>query len=115
MELQAQLYPYARNLSERRFWIGLACVALLHAGMVIGVGRSAPGHLGGGDGDPGAIGVEFVDPLARRGASAEPGPAEAAHPSPPVPPPSPAAEATRPSPPAPPPSPAAEAAHPNPP
>src|SRR5262245_60237028 len=80
MELQPQLYPYARNLSERRFWIGLACVALLHAGMVVGVGRSAPRHLGERDGDPDAISVEFVDPLALRGASAEPGPADAAHP-----------------------------------
>jgi TonB family protein len=104
MELQAQLYPYARNLSERRFWIGLACVALLHAGMVIGVGRSAPRHLGERDGDPEAISVEFVDPLALRGASAEPGPGEAAHPSPPVTPPSQAAEAARASPPAPPPA-----------
>jgi len=105
MELQPQLYPYARNLSERRFWIGLACVALLHAGMVVGVGRSAPRHLGERDGDPDAISVEFVDPLALRGASAEPGPAAAApHPSPPLTPPSQAAEAARPSPPPPPPA-----------
>jgi len=104
MELQGQLNPYARNVSERRFWIGLAGVALLHASMVIGVGRSAPRHLGEREGDPDAISVEFVDPLALRGASAEPGPAEAEHPSPPATPPSKPAEAAHPSPPLPPPA-----------
>src|SRR5262245_8793248 len=107
MELQPQLYPYARNLSERRFWIGLACVALLHAGVVAVACRPPPGALGERDGDPAAITVEFRDPLALRGASAEPSPADAAHPSPPATPPSQVAEAARPSPPPPPPAKAA--------
>jgi periplasmic protein TonB len=104
MELQGQLNPYARNVSERRFWIGLACVAVFHASMIVGVGRSAPRHLGERDGDPDAISVELVDPLALRGASAEPGQAEAAHQSPPATSPNKPAEAAPPSPPPPPPA-----------
>ena len=111
MELQGQLNPYARHVSERRFWIGLACVAVLHGSMIVGVGRSAPRHLGERDGDPDAISVELVDPLALRGASGEPGPGEATHPSPP------ATSASKPAdaaPPSPPPPPAAKPAPPNP-
>jgi periplasmic protein TonB len=85
MELQGQLSPHARSVSERRFWIALSCAALLHACMIVGVGRSAPRQLGERDGNPDAISVELVDPVALRGgASAEPGQGDAASPSPPA-------------------------------
>jgi periplasmic protein TonB len=62
MELKAQPSPYPRRVPEHRFWIGLSCVALLHASAIVGVGRSLPRHLGERDGSPEAISVELVDP-----------------------------------------------------
>jgi len=71
MELKGQPSPYPRQVPERRFWIGLSCVALLHASAIVGVGRSLPRHLGERDGSPEAISVELVDP-SELGARAAP-------------------------------------------
>jgi len=84
MELKGQPFPYPRQLSERRFWIGLSCVALLHASAIVGVGRSLPRHLGERDGSPDAISVELVDPseLGAPSATPPPAPSNAAPPRP---------------------------------
>jgi TonB family protein len=104
MELKGQPSPYPRQVPERRFWIGLSCVALLHASAIVGVGRSLPRHLGERDGSPEAISVELVDP-SELGARAAPpvAPNNAAPPRPvapadtgstPPPPPAPSETAT---------------------
>jgi periplasmic protein TonB len=72
MELKGQPFPYPRQVPERRFWIGLSCVLLLHASAILGVGRSQPRHLGERDGSPDAISVEFVDPSELGGERAAP-------------------------------------------
>jgi periplasmic protein TonB len=64
MELKVEPLPHPQNLPERGFWIGLACVALLHGSLVVGLSRSAPRQLGERDGSPDAISVEFVEPSA---------------------------------------------------
>src|SRR5262245_43048357 len=64
MELKVEPLPQAQNLSERGFWIALACAALLHGSLVVGLTRSAPRQLGERDGNPDAISVEFVEPSA---------------------------------------------------
>jgi TonB family protein len=94
MELKAEPFVLPQNLSERRFWIGLACVALLHVTFAVGLGRSAPRQLGERDGSPDAISVDFVDPSALS-ASAQP---------PPAAPPAPVAQASPPATAAPPPA-----------
>lgn len=120
MELKGQPSPYPRQVPERRFWIGLSCVALLHASAIVGVGRSLPRHLGERDGSPEAISVELVDP-SELGARAAPpvAPNNAAPPRPaapaetgstPPPPPAPSETATLASPST---LPAAEAASPS--
>jgi periplasmic protein TonB len=82
MELKVHPVPGPQNLSERRFWIGLACVALIHASLLVSLGRSAPRQLGERDGSPEAISVELVDPSALSGASGRPTPSEPAAPAP---------------------------------
>ena len=67
MELQGQPFPYPRNVPGHTFWIGLSCAALLHACMILSVGRAAPRQLGERDGTPDAISVELVDPAELRG------------------------------------------------
>jgi protein TonB len=67
MELQGQPFPYPRNVPGHTFWIGLSCAALLHACMILSVGRAAPRQLGERDGNPEAISVELVDPSELRG------------------------------------------------
>lgn len=62
MELQGQPFPYPGNVPGHTFWIGLSCAALLHACMILSVGRAAPRQLGERDGNPDAISVELVDP-----------------------------------------------------
>jgi len=64
MELKVEPLPQPQNLPERRFWIALACAALLHGSLVVGLTRSAPRQLGERDGNPDAISVEFVEPSA---------------------------------------------------
>ena len=52
----------ARRAQERRFWIGVACAAVLHAALFFGVGRSASQRqLGEPDASPEGIAVELVD------------------------------------------------------
>jgi protein TonB len=74
MELKVHRFAYPQNLPERRFWIGLACVALIHASLVVGLGRSQPRQLGEHDGNPDAISVELIDPSALSGPSGRPTP-----------------------------------------
>ena len=69
MELQGQPFPYPRNVPGHTFWIGLSCAALLHACMILSVGRAAPRQLGERDGTPDAISVELVDPAELRGSA----------------------------------------------
>ena len=69
MELQGQPFPYPRNVPGHTFWIGLSCAALLHACMILSVGRAAPRQLGERDGNPAAISVELVDPAELRGSA----------------------------------------------
>jgi periplasmic protein TonB len=114
MELKAQASPYPERLPEHRFWIGLACVALLHASAILSAGRSLPRQLGERDGSPDAISVEFVDPSELGGPRPLPPlpPSHAAPPPPATPadtgaksspPPPPSETATAPSPSMPPP------------
>jgi periplasmic protein TonB len=52
----------ARRAQERRFWIGVACAAVLHAALLFGVGRSSsPRQMGEADASPEGITVELVD------------------------------------------------------
>jgi TonB family protein len=52
----------ARRAQERKFWIGVACAAVLHAALFFGIGRSAsPRQLGDPDASPEGITVELVD------------------------------------------------------
>src|SRR5262249_61349974 len=52
----------ARRAQERRFWIGVACAALVHAVLLIGVmSSSSERRLGEPDASPNGIAVELVD------------------------------------------------------
>jgi TonB family protein len=52
----------ARRAQDRRFWIGVACAALVHAVLLIGVMRSSSERrLGEPDASPEGIAVELVD------------------------------------------------------
>jgi len=52
----------ARRAQDRRFWIGVACAALLHALLLIGVATSSTSRrLGEPDASPEGIAVELVD------------------------------------------------------
>jgi periplasmic protein TonB len=52
----------ARRAQERKFWIGVACAAVLHAALFLGVGGSAfQRQLGEPDASPEGITVELVD------------------------------------------------------
>src|SRR5262245_65386735 len=52
----------ARRAQDRRFWIGVACAALLHAVLLIGVmSSSSERRLGEPDASPEGIAVELVD------------------------------------------------------
>ena len=88
MELKGLPSPYPPRVPEHRFWIGLSCVALLHASAIVGAGRSLPRHLGERDGSPEAISVELVDPSELGGPRAAPPvvPSNAALPRPVAPP-----------------------------
>jgi periplasmic protein TonB len=74
MELQGQPLPYPRNVPGHTFWIGLSCAALLHACMILSVGRAAPRQLGERDGNPDTISVELVDPAELRASAQLAGP-----------------------------------------
>jgi TonB family protein len=89
------------NTDRRRFWIGLACAALLHAALIGGFFRAPPRIMGERDGQPDGLSVELVDAADLKSRSAVQAPADS-------PPPA-AGETAQPSPPAPaspPPSPA---------
>jgi periplasmic protein TonB len=109
MELKAQASPYPERLPEHRFWIGLACVALLHASAILSAGRSLPRQLGERDGSPDAISVELVDPSELGGPRPLP-PMAPSHAAPP--PVTPADAVVKDSPPPPPPRETATAASP---
>src|SRR5215475_14131487 len=52
----------ARRTQDRRFWIGVACAALVHAVLLIGVmSSSSERRLGEPDASPDGIAVELVD------------------------------------------------------
>jgi TonB family protein len=54
----------ALKLERRRFWLAVALVAMVHAGLIVGVGRSsAPAlrYMGDKGGQPEGISVELVD------------------------------------------------------
>jgi len=52
----------ARRAQDRRFWIGVACAALVHAVLLIGVATSSNSRrLGEPDASPEGIAVELVD------------------------------------------------------
>ena len=52
----------ARRAQERRFWIGVACAAVLHAALFVGIGGSlSPRQLGDPGASPDGIAVELVD------------------------------------------------------
>ena len=106
MELKAEPFVLPQNLPERRFWIGLACVALLHVTLAVGFGRSPPRQLGERDGSPDAISVDFVDPSALSASArppppAPPAPPQAAPPAAPAAPPAAAAQGAATPPPSP--------------
>jgi TonB family protein len=79
------------------FWLALAAAALVHAGLVVGLSRSAPLYLGDASGAAEAINVELVDEGELRSMSAPsddvpppptfaaPAPSPAAEPAPPEP------------------------------
>jgi protein TonB len=77
---------------SRRFWIGAAVMAALHAALIAGFVRSAPRYLGAPEGSQSGISVELVDAADLASASTvrpvEP-PATARSGSAPSPPPSP--------------------------
>ena len=106
----AQRTLAARRAQQRRFRIGLACAAVLHAALFVGVGRwSSPRYLGEPDASPDGISVELVDAADLMSRNSVPIPADnppiatsSVAPPPQPPPPQPQAEAE----PAPPPEPA---------
>ena len=58
----AQRTLAVRRAQQRRFRIGLACAAVLHAALFVGVGTwSSPRQLGEPDASPDGIAVELVD------------------------------------------------------
>jgi periplasmic protein TonB len=61
MDLRAPIFPQPTKRSERAFWIGLLCAALVHAGLIVEVSRSAARYVGERDGDPEALNVEIID------------------------------------------------------
>lgn len=75
----------ARRAQERRFWIWVACAAVLHAALFIGVGRSSlSSHRGVPDASPKGISVELVDAADLTSRNSVSMPAD----NPPAPPPS---------------------------
>jgi periplasmic protein TonB len=95
MDLQER--PPRRRLIRRRseptFWLALSAAALLHAGLILEIGRAAPRVMGEQNGAPDSLSVELVDASQLRSKStipprAESGsspPATAAAPPSPVP------------------------------
>src|SRR5215468_7132600 len=52
----------ARRAQDRRFWIGVACAALVHAVLLVGfMSSSSERRLGEPDASPEGIAVELVD------------------------------------------------------
>ena len=51
----------ALSAERRKFWIGLACAAVLHALLIVGVTRSSPRIMGEKEGRPDGISVVLVD------------------------------------------------------
>lgn len=106
---------------EKRFWIGLAFVAVLHAALIFGMIRSLPRQIGERSGRPDGISVVLVDEADLRskntfreeGASAAP-PAIAQPPAPAAPPQPPQPKASEPPVPKQTPAPKVEAAPPAP-
>src|SRR5262245_21924543 len=76
-----------RDEWSRGFWIGLACAAIAHVALLVGIARHAPRYLGDASGSPDAINVELVDAAELR--SLETGTGESPPPGVQVPPPQP--------------------------
>ena len=91
----------APNPQDRIFWFGLACAALLHAALILGVTRSSPRQMGETSGRPDGISVVLVDEadLASKNTFAEEGspgsPLAAAPPAPSAPDAPPATDETK--------------------
>lgn len=80
----------ALNAESRRFWIGVACAAVFHAALILGVARSSSRYLGEPEGSSSGISVELVDEADLLSRStvpslAEQPPASAGSPAPPPP------------------------------
>lgn len=87
--------PWLRHRpNDRRFWIGVACVAILHVVALFGAGHANPRIMGEKDGDKDALAVDIVsaEDLARATAPqpvtppVQPVQPQAAQPQPPSPP-----------------------------
>lgn len=87
----------ARRAQERKFWIGVACAAMLHAALFVGFGgASSPKVLGERDASPEGITVELLDeadfksrttvPVQQASQSANPATTGSVAPPPPPPP-----------------------------
>ena len=87
----------AVDTREHRFWVGLACAALLHAALIASAVRSLPRQMGEATGRPDGISVDLVDAadLRSKNTFAEDGGAPGAQKTPP---PTPPAEPPRPVP-----------------
>ncbi len=83
----ARQHAGGRDEWPRGFWIGLACAAVVHAVLLVGIARNAPRHLGDAGGSAEAINVELVDEADLK--SRESGVAESPPPGTPAPPPQP--------------------------
>ncbi len=103
-ELAEQIGARARR--QPVFWIALACAALVHAALIVGIGRSTPRTVGDPGGNANAINVELVDAGELRSMSTEPSAAASPPPAPPAQAPTPAAEPAKPPEPPEPPQPA---------
>jgi protein TonB len=56
-----RMRPVGLKADSRRFWIGVAVMAALHAALIAGFVRSAPRYLGEPEGSQSGISVELVD------------------------------------------------------
>lgn len=54
-------FVVAPKTRERGFWIGLACAAVVHVALIVGVSRSSPRQMGEPTGSPDGISVLLVD------------------------------------------------------
>ncbi len=91
----------ALSAEKRRFWIGVACAAVLHAVLIAGVTRSAPRIMGEKEGRPDGISVVLVDAADLKSKSTVPAETPPPGATASIPPP-PAPNAAQPEPPQPP-------------